>query len=187
MLDGLVLKLTAAAAPTDTVKLLDCTLTTVPSSVASLALAVRMYSPASVTDTPVKLATPDTAATLVIPLRTPVPLSTVKVTVSVEDVTVLPFVVVSWTFTTGCEANGTPPALAEGLVVNTRMLAASTSVADVHVRDRVAGAATSLQNEAGQYLGSWLQFASHQVSVQVLAMHLYFFVTAKPARVSTLR
>ena len=33
-------------------------------------------------------------------------------------------------------------------------------------------AATSLQNEAGQYLGSWLQFASHHVSVQVLAMHL---------------
>jgi len=33
-----------------------------------------------------------------------------------------------------------------------------------------------LQNDAGQYLGLWLQLSLHHASVHVLAMHLYFEV-----------
>lgn len=42
VLDGLVSKLSAVAVPADMVKLLDCTLMTVDSSVDSVALAARM-------------------------------------------------------------------------------------------------------------------------------------------------
>lgn len=85
-----------------------------------------------------------------------------------------------------------PAVLTEGLLENTRMLPASTSVGEVHQSDTSASeyvgtGASTLQNEDGQYFGMWLQFASHHVSVQVGLMHLYLVLTTKPANVSTLR
>lgn len=47
-----------------------------------------------------------------------------------------------------------------------------------------AGAASSLHQPAGQYLGTWLQLASHQESVHVLFMHLSCFFTLNPARIA---
>jgi hypothetical protein len=104
------------------------------------------------------------------PLSTPQPLATVSVIVRFDVVTVLPSL--SVTVTTGCVGNEAPPVLAEGLVVKFRLLALSRSVLEEHDCVYVTGAFSSLQNDAGQYFGTWLQFASHHVSVHVLAMHL---------------
>jgi hypothetical protein len=170
VLDGLASKLSAVAAPMEMKKLFDCTLMIVASSVDSVALAARTYSPAASRDTPLNVATPATARTVVTPLSTPQPLATVSVIVRFDVVTVLPSL--SVTVTTGCVGNEAPPVLAEGLVVKFRLLALSRSVLEEHDCVYVTGAFSSLQNDAGQYFGTWLQFASHHVSVHVLAMHL---------------
>ena len=85
-------------------------------TVRTLSLPVRLML------SPLKVATPLTAATVAVPLRVPVPVVSASVTLALDVVTVFPCA--SWIVTTGCCANAVPAAvLADGCVVTATLVA----------------------------------------------------------------
>jgi hypothetical protein len=112
---GLVVKIRDAASPGVIVTLFEFTVNEVPA--ASSALAPRMYVDAISSDRPVNVATPATALTDVVPLRTPPadspsPPATTRLTAKVAEGTVLSYA--STNATTGCVGKGTAPVLSAG-------------------------------------------------------------------------
>jgi hypothetical protein len=84
--------------------------------------ADRLYCPAMPMDSPLKVATPATAATVVVPFRAPDPDAIDRVTDAVDDVTTLP--PASVMATTGWVAKTTPVTLADGLTWKCKAVAA---------------------------------------------------------------
>jgi len=97
---------------------------TVPAASAGENDADRVYCPAVSIDSPLKVATPDTAATVTVPFRAPDPDAIDTVTDAVDDVTTLP--PASVMATTGWVAKTTPVTLADGLTWKCTAVAAPT-------------------------------------------------------------
>ncbi len=121
-LDGEVVKASLLAGPTVMVKLVLTAL------VSPGEAAVSVYVPGLSTRHPVKVATPDTAASgFSVQVRVAVPgVVSTRVTGAVLVVTVLPWS--SWMATTGWVANGVPPVEPDGSVVKARVVVEPTAM-----------------------------------------------------------
>jgi hypothetical protein len=137
--DGWVVIAACVAAPTPRAKLLEV------ATVSDVGVKARVKLPAvPVRTRSVKVATPLTAATVVVPLRVPVPDAIDATTLTVDDVTVFPEA--SVTLITGWVVKATPATAPAGCVVIAACVAAPTlrakllevaAVNDVGVKVRV--------------------------------------------------